>query len=580
MKSETKTCQNCRNDFTIEPDDFGFYEKIKVPPPTFCFHCRLQRKLAYLNFRTLFKRKCANCKKDIISMYRQDSRFTIFCVDCYRNREDCIQYGRDYDFSRTFFEQFLDLYKNVPIPSLKQNITSKKCEYSNHTYHQNRAYLSFMVSRSEDVFYSQQVLMGNKIILDSQNIHMNERGYELVDSSRSYNSRFLIRSRACVDSAFLFNCSNCTDCCMSYNLKNKKYVFRNKQYTREEYLNIMKDYPLDSYEVQEKLSNEFWDFSKQAVCLFASMRNAVNCTGDFIGNSKNTHYSFSLVDTENSKYIIFGANTIRDSYDLAFAGILESCYELVDSGGHSNMMFFNNGHSTGFDIRYVMNGKNNKNLFGCVALENKQYCILNKQYSKKEYEETIPRILEHMEKMPYKDKKDRVYKYGEFFPAELSPFAYNESVAYEEFPMSQKETLKEGYEWRDLEEKQYSITIESSELPESINDVKDDILEQIITCPNKGKVETKCTFGFRIIPDELRYYRLMKIPLPRYCPNCRYYERRKWLNPWKLWHRTCMCDKDGHFHGKEKCKVEFETSYAPNRPEIVYCEKCYQQEVY
>jgi len=25
---------------------------------------------------------------------------------------------------------------------------------------------------------------------------------------------------------------------------------------------------------------------------------------------------------------------------------------------------------------------------------------------------------------------------------------------------------------------------------------------------------------------------------------------------------------------------EFETAYAPDRPEIVYCEKCYQQEVY
>ena len=28
------------------------------------------------------------------------------------------------------------------------------------------------------------------------------------------------------------------------------------------------------------------------------------------------------------------------------------------------------------------------------------------------------------------------------------------------------------------------------------------------------------------------------------------------------------------------CDVKFETSYAPGRPEIIYCEKCYQQEVY
>jgi hypothetical protein len=47
--------------------------------------------------------------------------------------------------------------------------------------------------------------------------------------------------------------------------------------------------------------------------------------------------------------------------------------------------------------------------------------------------------------------------------------------------------------------------------------------------------------------------------------------RIKRVNPPKLWHRKCM---------KEGCQNEFETSYAPERPEIVYCEKCYQQEVY
>lgn len=34
-KSETKICQNCKKDFTIDPEDFKFYEKIKVPSPTF-----------------------------------------------------------------------------------------------------------------------------------------------------------------------------------------------------------------------------------------------------------------------------------------------------------------------------------------------------------------------------------------------------------------------------------------------------------------------------------------------------------------------------------------------------------------
>ena len=48
-------------------------------------------------------------------------------------------------------------------------------------------------------------------------------------------------------------------------------------------------------------------------------------------------------------------------------------------------------------------------------------------------------------------------------------------------------------------------------------------------------------------------------------------ELYKERGPVKLWHRKCM---------NKGCNNEFETSYAPERPEIVYCESCYNQEVY
>jgi len=55
MEKEQKVCQNCQKEFTIEPEDFAFYEKIKVPAPTFCPECQLKRKLVWRNERTLFK---------------------------------------------------------------------------------------------------------------------------------------------------------------------------------------------------------------------------------------------------------------------------------------------------------------------------------------------------------------------------------------------------------------------------------------------------------------------------------------------------------------------------------------------
>ena len=196
-----------------------------------------------------------------------------------------------------------------------------------------------------------------------------------------------------------------------------------------------------------------------------------------------------------------------------------------------------------------------------------------------------------MNDMPYEDSKGRVYKYGEFFPLELSPFAYNETIAQEYFPLTKEGALGQGYMWEDRETKNYKIEIENKDIPDHIKDVAEDIENKVIACEHGGKCKDQCTEAFKIIPDELKFYKRMNLPLPRLCPNCRHYERLKQRNPLKLWHRRCQCaggksdngiyaNTISHLHGADHCPVEFETSYAPDRPEIVYCEKCYQQEVY
>jgi len=105
----------------------------------------------------------------------------------------------------------------------------------------------------------------------------------------------------------------------------------------------------------------------------------------------------------------------------------------------------------------------------------------------------------------------------------------------------------------------------------NIRGIKDNIVDEIIACPNNGNELTLCTQAYRITKDELTFLRKYNIALPRLCPNCRHYQRLKQRNPLKLWHRKCM---------KKNCLNEFETSYAPDRPEKIYCERCYQQEVY
>ena len=106
---ENRICQNCKKDFVIEPEDFNFYEKIKVPPPTWCPECRLIRRMILTNERTLYKRKCDLTGKDIFSMYPADVPYPVYETEAwYGDGWDPYQYGRDYDFSRPFFEQTLN----------------------------------------------------------------------------------------------------------------------------------------------------------------------------------------------------------------------------------------------------------------------------------------------------------------------------------------------------------------------------------------------------------------------------------------------------------------------------------------
>ena len=103
--------------------------------------------------------------------------------------------------------------------------------------------------------------------------------------------------------------------------------------------------------------------------------------------------------------------------------------------------------------------------------------------------------------------------------------------------------------------------IPASKLPEDISKIPDDILNWAIECEVTGK-------PFRIIPQELEFYRKHHLPIPRRHPDQRHLDRMKMRNPRKLFERKC-----------DKCGEDMITTYSPERPERVYCEACYEREV-
>ena len=188
-----------------------------------------------------------------------------------------------------------------------------------------------------------------------------------------------------------------------------------------------------------------------------------------------------------------------------------------------------------------------------------------------------------MNDMPYIDTQGKIYRYGEFFPPEFSPFAYNETIAQDFFPLTKDEAVHRGYIWRDPEVREYQTTIHSRDLADNIGDASDTIVKELIACASCGR-------AYRIIQAELEFLRSMSLPLPRPCPACRHTRRLRFRNAPVFYTRQCQCvgsadnhsiykNQTPHFHGGEACPNEFETSYAPDRPEIIYCERCYQAEV-
>ncbi len=583
MKNETKQCQNCKNDFTIEPEDFTFYEKIKVPPPTFCPECRTVRRLTWRNEMSLFKRKCDAPGHDeiLISFLHPDEKLVVYDGKAWwGDGWDPLSYGREYDFSKSFFEQWRDLRNSIPLQALS-NINATNSDYCNVSEGSKDSYMVSGTWKVERLMYSNRV-SDDKDSSDLYIVHRSELCYEDVLCSDSYHLLYSYNCKSCVDSYFLYDCVGCTNCFGCTNLRNKSYCMWNEQLSREEYTKRLQEYNFKDHKTIQELKQKFDELRLKALHRFAVQIKTVNSTGDNLEGTKNCKNSFDITGkVEDIKNCHWFAVSAKDAYDSGPGiGLAELVYESFDTGVGNYRSLFTSVVYGSNDVEYSFNCHGSSNLFGCIGVRNQKYCILNRQYSKEEYEVLLPKIKEQMMQMPYVDKRGIAYRYGEFFPAEFSTFCYNETQAQDYFPISKEKALEMGYRWRDRHANEYTTTMESKDIPENLDNVTDEILKEVIACKNKDTASNYCRKAYKVTEDELNLYRKLGVPLPRMCFMCRHEARLKTRNPMKLWQCSCMCTKPGHAHGDTKCETQFETSYALERPEIIYCEKCYQAEVY
>jgi len=595
MDNQTKVCQNCKQSFVIEPEDSAFYERMGVPEPTFCPECRAAMRMVWRNERTYYHRKCnaPGHSETIISILTPDAPYVVYDQQHWWSDEwDALAYGQDYDFSKPFFEQYKQLLSKVPLITLS-NTSSVNSEYCSSAAWNKDCYLVSGGGWNERVSYSNRASK-NKDSMDLYTASENELCYDDMYCYSCYKLSFSQNCEGCSSSAFLYNCRNCQNCFGCANLRGASYCIWNKQYSKEGYEQEIKKLNLGSRQELRKMKERFYkEIYLNAIHKYADLINCTNSIGDHLRNAKNCKdcFDFGGDNAENCRFVSWSGFNTKDLYDTGpGAGWgSELLYQGVDINESSRII----GGITVYnstDAYYVIQNHASNNVFGCYGMRNKQYCILNKQYAKEEYEELLPRIKKHMADMPYVDAADRKYYFGDFFPPELDIFPYNDTVAQEYLPKNKDSAKRSGFYWRESEAKNYSTTLKQENIPDEINLTPDSISQEVIECEHRGTCNDQCATAFKIIPAELQLYKQLGVAIPGLCPNCRHYERSKKRNPLKLWPRKCQCagtsSENGkyqntatHTHGAGHCSNEFQTSYSPDRPEIVYCEGCYQKEV-
>ncbi|MBI3335539.1 MAG: hypothetical protein HY001_03515, partial [Candidatus Portnoybacteria bacterium] len=329
-----RTCQNCKQQFTIDSVDFKFYEKMQVPAPTFCWLCRAQRRMAFRNESSLFKRKSDFSGEEIFSAFAPAAPVKVYEKDAWISDEwNPMEYGIDIDFSKPFLEQFKELLHTVPLKNLNL-VNNVNSDYCNNFTDPRDCYLAFNGKGAENCMYGNGIGFSKECV-DVSHVGKSEWCYEGFWLTSCASCIFSSHCENSYNLAFCKNCTGCNDCFGCVGLRNKSYHIFNKPYSKEAYQKKVKEFALDSYkniEVMKKKAREFWlKFPNK----FIEGSHNQNVSGNYISHSKNVHNSFLVREGENLRYCQYVQELpgSKDCYDYtAWGDANELIYECCACG--------------------------------------------------------------------------------------------------------------------------------------------------------------------------------------------------------------------------------------------------------
>jgi hypothetical protein len=339
-----------------------------------------------------YKRKCDFTGETILTNLSDKARFPVYKYEVFIS-DQRTPIEATYDPNQSFFAQLKKLQEANPRPhQIGEN--NENCFYCDDVWGCKSCYLSTSMLECENLFYSYRNLKGVDSI-DLVFCFDVEKSISVTYGEKCYKTYYSLHVTNCRNSYFLYDCVNCSNCFMCWNLRNKEFCIRNEQYSKEEYKKKLEEYTLSSRTSIDILQQEFEQHVKDdALHKAVDNLNCEGVTGTYNINCKNSEELFFVQESQDCKNVF---RAYQDSDCMDCGGLMDSqlCY-MCSGVSYGHKLKFSAYSIRCQNSAYLDNCHSCNNCFGCVSLKRKEFCILNKQYTKEEYEKLLPQIIEKM----------------------------------------------------------------------------------------------------------------------------------------------------------------------------------------
>lgn len=292
--------------------------------------------------------------------------------------------------AETFFKELRKIILSQP--KLPCHVSSSEnCSFCNDVFFSKDMYYCFDTVKSSGCLYLyDSVLCAD--CADCDYAIESQLCYESVDPYKSYNCDFLENCASLRDCSYCYACTNCHNIFGCVNLKNKSFCIFNRQLTEGEYKEKVKKFKALP---AEKVLTMLDELKQHYPWTQTNEGNNENTNyGNYIYRNKNCYLCFDAFGNENSAYL-YDSHRSRTSFDFTYSVDCELSYECVDSVPLFNCNFIvYSGRCQ--DSSYLFNCEDCKNCLGCVKLSHKEHCILNRQFTKEDYERISTEIFQDL----------------------------------------------------------------------------------------------------------------------------------------------------------------------------------------